>query len=99
MEATDEEMTETCTFALSHSKAWMAGATEGTAYWVLPDQVSKMAQAGEFVPKGGIHYPRKEELHLSRPSGASVGEIDYEGERKIMCGPRTALRQVQNIML
>lgn len=71
VEATDEEMTETCTFALSHSKAWMAGATEGTAYWVLPDQVSKMAQAGEFVPRGAFIIRGKRNYIYHIPSGAS----------------------------
>ena len=52
--ATEQELEEACAFALAHSKAWTAGASEGTAYWVLPDQVSKMAQAGEFVPRGAF---------------------------------------------
>lgn len=90
-EATEEEMIEACTFALAHSKAWMAGASEGTAYWVLPDQVSKMAQAGEFVPRGAfvIRGKRNYEYHL--PLMLAVGEITYEGERKIMCGPLSAV--------
>jgi predicted ribosome quality control (RQC) complex YloA/Tae2 family protein len=90
-EADEQEMIEACTFALAHSKAWMAGASEGTAYWVLPDQVSKMAQAGEFVPRGAfvIRGKRNYEYHL--PLELAVGEIIYEGERKIMCGPVPAV--------
>jgi hypothetical protein len=91
-EADEQEMIEACTFALAHSKAWMAGASEGTAYWVLPDQVSKMAQAGEFVPRGAfvIRGKRNYEYHL--PLELAVGEIVYEGERKIMCGPLSAVQ-------
>lgn len=90
--ADEDEMIEACTFALAHSKAWMAGASEGTAYWVLPDQVSKMAQAGEFVPRGAfvIRGKRNYEYHL--PLSLAVGEISYEGERKIMCGPLGAVQ-------
>jgi predicted ribosome quality control (RQC) complex YloA/Tae2 family protein len=86
-EADEQEMTEACTFALAHSKAWMAGASEGTAYWVLPDQVSKMAQAGEFVPRGAFVIRGKRNYIYHLPLELAVGEIEYEGERKIMCGP------------
>jgi predicted ribosome quality control (RQC) complex YloA/Tae2 family protein len=86
-EASEDEMTEACTFALAHSKAWMAGANEGTAYWVLPDQVSKMAQAGEFVPRGAFVIRGKRNYIYHIPLELAVGEIEYEGERKIMCGP------------
>ncbi len=94
--ASEEEMVEACTFALAHSKAWMAGASEGTAYWVLPDQVSKMAQAGEFVPRGAfvIRGKRNYEYHL--PLMLAVGEIAYEGERKIMCGPLGAVQAMSS---
>jgi predicted ribosome quality control (RQC) complex YloA/Tae2 family protein len=95
-EATEDEMIEACTFALAHSKAWMAGASEGTAYWVLPDQVSKMAQAGEFVPRGAfvIRGKRNYEYHLRLM--LAVGEIAYEGERKIMCGPLGAVQAISS---
>ena len=93
-EANEDEMIEACTFALAHSKAWMAGASEGTAYWVLPDQVSKMAQAGEFVPRGAfvIRGKRNYEYHL--PLMLAVGEIAHEGARKIMCGPLGAVQAI-----
>lgn len=91
-EADEQEMTEVCTFALAHSKAWMAGASEGTAYWVLPDQVSKMAQAGEFVPRGGFVIRGKRNYVYHLPLELAVGEIIHEGERKIMCAPLSAMQ-------
>ena len=91
-QATDEEMHEVCTFAIAHSKAWMAGASEGTAYWVLPDQVSKMAQAGEFVPRGAFVIRGKRNYIYHLPLELAVGEIEHEGERKIMCGPVPAVQ-------
>ena len=86
-EAGEEEMEEVCAFALSHSKAWMTGAQEGTAYWVLPDQVSKMPQSGEFVPRGAFVIRGKRNYIYHLPLELAVGEIEYEGSRKIMCGP------------
>lgn len=91
-EASDEEMAEVCTFAIAHSKAWTAGASEGTAYWVLPDQVSKMAQAGEFVPRGAFVIRGKRNYLYHLPLELAVGEIIYEGERKVMCGPQAAVQ-------
>jgi predicted ribosome quality control (RQC) complex YloA/Tae2 family protein len=91
-DGTDGEMIEACTFALAHSKAWMAGASEGTAYWVLPDQVSKMAQAGEFVPRGAFVIRGKRNYLYHLPLELAVGEVVYEGARKIMCGPLSAVQ-------
>jgi predicted ribosome quality control (RQC) complex YloA/Tae2 family protein len=91
-DGTDEEMVEACTFALAHSKAWMAGASEGTAYWVLPDQVSKMAQAGEFVPRGAFVIRGKRNYLYHLPLELAVGEVVYEGARKIMCGPLSGVQ-------
>jgi len=89
--ASEEEMEEACAFALAHSKAWMAGASEGTAYWVLPDQVSKMAQAGEFVPRGAFIIRGKRNYIYHLALEMAVGEIEHEGARKVMCGPPTAV--------
>src|SRR5207249_950656 len=52
--AGDATMREACEFALAYSKAWPAGMTSGSAFWVLPEQVSKQAESGEFLPKGGF---------------------------------------------
>ena len=89
--ANEQELREACIFALAHSKAWNAGIREGSAYWVLPDQVSKMAEAGEFVPRGAfvIRGKRNYEHHVLLE--LAIGEIEHEGTRKIMCAPRTAL--------
>ena len=86
-ESDEDEMEEVCTFALAHSKAWMTGAREGTAYWVLPDQVSKMPQSGEFVPRGAFIIRGKRNYLYHLPLELAVGEIEYEGGKKIMCGP------------
>jgi predicted ribosome quality control (RQC) complex YloA/Tae2 family protein len=87
-EAADEnELREVCAFALANSKAWGAGAAEGSAYWVLPDQVSKTPAAGEFVPRGGFIIRGKRNYchHLMLQLG--IGEIEYQGSRKVMAAP------------
>ncbi len=85
--ASDEELRQACLFALAQSKAWIAALSEGGAFWVYPDQVSKTPNPGEFVPRGAfiVRGKRNYEYHL--PMELTIGEIEYEGSRKIMCGP------------
>jgi predicted ribosome quality control (RQC) complex YloA/Tae2 family protein len=89
--ASEPELREACVFALAHSKAWNAGVQEGSAYWVLPDQVSKTPDAGAFVPRGAfiIRGKRNYEHHISME--LAIGEIEHEGTRKIMCAPRASM--------
>lgn len=85
--ASDQELRESCQFALAQSKSWIAALSEGTAFWVYPDQVSKTPNPGEFVPRGAfiVRGKRNYEHHL--PIELAVGEIYFQGSRKIMCGP------------
>lgn len=89
--ATEDELRETCIFAISHSKAWNAGATKGSCYWVLPDQVSKTPEPGEFVPRGAFIIRGKRNYLHHLPVELAIGEIEYQEERKIMCGPKSSV--------
>ena len=86
-EATPEDLRESCIYALAQSKAWVSAFVEGTAFWALPDQVSKTPQAGEFVPRGAfiIRGKRNYEYHLKIE--LAIGEISFENNRKVMCAP------------
>jgi len=90
-DASDEEMREVCQFALCHSKAWNAGTAEGTAYWVLPDQVSKRPEAGEFAPRGAFIIRGKRNYLHHLPLEMLLAEITVEGSRKITCAPRESV--------
>lgn len=98
-EATEQEMREVCQFALCHSKAWNAGAAEGTAYWVLPDQVSKRPEAGEFAPRGAfiIRGKRNYEHHL--PLELVIAEVQVEGSRKIACAPKESVNSERRVTI
>ncbi|MBO4798519.1 MAG: fibronectin-binding domain-containing protein, partial [Candidatus Methanomethylophilaceae archaeon] len=66
---------------------WVAALAEGGAFWVYPDQVSKTPNPGEFVPRGAfiIRGKRNYEYHL--PMKLTIGEVYYQGARKVMCAP------------
>ncbi|MCL2296206.1 MAG: NFACT family protein [Methanomassiliicoccaceae archaeon] len=97
--ATPEELREACAFALTQSKAWVAALTEGAAFWAYPDQVSKTPNPGEFVPRGAfiVRGKRNYEHHLKIELG--VGEIMYQGTRKVMCGPVELFKDSDRYMI
>ena len=99
IEATPEELREACIFALTQSKAWVAALPEGAAFWAYPDQVSKTPNPGEFVPRGAfiVRGKRNYEHHLKMELG--IGEIFYQGSRKIMCGPVDLFKKCDRYMI
>ena len=97
--ATNEELRQACQFATAQSKGWVAAVSEGSAYWVYPDQVSKTPNPGEFVPRGAfiIRGKRNYEYHL--PMELVVGEITYQGARKVMCGPAECFKDCEKYVV
>ena len=93
--ASQQELREACQFATAQSKGWVGAVTEGSAYWVYPDQVSKTPNPGEFVPRGAfiIRGKRNYEYHL--PLELVVGEITFQGARKVMCGPASCFKDCE----
>ena len=89
--ASDATLREACEFALAYSKAWSAGLASGSAYWVLPEQVSKQAESGEFLPRGAFVVRGKRNYLHDLPVRIAVGEVDIEGHRKVMGGPVSAV--------
>ena len=87
----EKTLEEACIFSACHSKAWKQ-FTEAQAYWVLPQQVSKTPQSGEFVPKGGFIIRGKRNFYRCKLEFA-VGEIKLNNTRKIMGGPIEAVKK------
>ncbi len=94
--ADETDLRETCLFALAQSKGWVVAMSDGTAFWVYTDQVSKTPQAGEYVPRGAfiVRGKRNYEYHLDLE--LAVGEITYEGARKVMCSPVESMKRLSN---
>ncbi len=89
--AGEATLREACEFALVYSKAWSAGLASGSAYWVLPEQVSKQAESGEFLPRGAFVIRGKRNYVHDLPVRMAVGEAQVEGHRKILGGPVSAV--------
>lgn len=86
----EKTLEEACIFAASYSKAWKQFA-EAQAYWVLPEQVSKTARSGEFVPHGAFIIRGKRNYHRCTLELAA-GMAEINGENKIMIGPIDAIK-------
>ncbi|MCA9497076.1 MAG: DUF814 domain-containing protein [Nanoarchaeota archaeon] len=57
-----QELEETAQFLTCFSKQWKAGFGTADAFWVLPEQVSKKAQSGEFIAKGSFMIRGKKNI-------------------------------------
>lgn len=84
---------EACQYAILHSKEWKRGIASGRAYWVKPAQVSKTAEAGESLPTGAFVIRGKRNFFDDLPLEASLLEINYKGQKKVMCAPSYALEE------
>ena len=87
---TEKTLEEACQFAASFSKAWKQFG-EAQAYWVLPEQVSKTPQSGEYLPRGAFVIRGKRNYQRCKLELA-IGEIEIEGVKKIMSAPVDAIR-------
>jgi predicted ribosome quality control (RQC) complex YloA/Tae2 family protein len=85
-------LVEACEFAVATSRAWNAKIGSAAGYWVLPEQVSKTPQSGEFLARGAFVIRGKRNYTDKIQILLGVGEIVYEGERKVMAGPVRAVK-------
>ncbi len=91
-DAGEDTLTEACEFGVCQSKAWKAKLASGNAFWVKPDQVSKTAQPGEFLARGAFMIRGKRNIQTKLEMKLAIGEIMFEGERKIMCAPISSMK-------
>ncbi|MBN1861768.1 MAG: NFACT family protein [Candidatus Thermoplasmatota archaeon] len=85
----EKTLEEACLFAASYSRAWNQFA-EASVYWVLPEQVSKTPESGEYVPKGAFIIRGKRNYHRCKLEVA-VGRIRLGDEERLMGGPVSAV--------
>ena len=84
---TEQTIREACAFAISFSRAWPAGVSSGAAYWVLPSQVSKTPESGEYVSTGSWIVRGKRNYLFDLPMRLAILIKEYKGEQKVMSFP------------
>jgi len=85
-EATEQTIKEAAQSVAVYSKAWKLSHTSADVFYVKPEQVTKEAKSGEFVPKGSFMiYGKTSYLHPSLEY--AIGLV----EDQIIAGPRSAV--------
>ncbi|MBS3778277.1 MAG: fibronectin-binding domain-containing protein, partial [Candidatus Thermoplasmatota archaeon] len=88
---TEQSLKEGCIFSACYSRSWKQYA-EAQAYWVLPEQVSKTPQSGEFVPRGAFII-RGKRNYCTCKMQLGIGRISIHNTQKIMGGPLSAIKK------
>lgn len=88
----DATLLEASQFTVSYSGIWKSGQVSGDCYWVLPEQVSKTPEPGEYVPKGAFVIRGKRNYYKDVMLGAAIG-LELNEEKKLVGGPVNAVRK------
>ncbi|MFB6077765.1 MAG: ribosome rescue protein RqcH [Halarchaeum sp.] len=86
----EQSLEEAAQFAVTYSSVWKDGRGAGDAYMVMPEQVSKTAESGEFLSKGGFAIRGERTYFDDTPVGCAVG-ITCEPSTRVVGGPPSAI--------
>ncbi len=90
-EVPETTLFEAAQFTVSYSGIWKSGQVSGDAYWVLPEQVSKTPESGEYVAKGAFVIRGKRNYYKDVGLAAAIGII-FNEEKRFVGGPVSAIR-------
>lgn len=97
-EVPESTLKEAAEFAAMHSRAWREGLGNLDVYWVKPEQVSKRAPSGTYLPTGSYVIKGKRNF-LKVPVRAAVGVSMVDGEEVVACGPSSAMRKHSRVVV
>jgi predicted ribosome quality control (RQC) complex YloA/Tae2 family protein len=89
-EAPESSIKEAAIFAASYSALWKEGKHSGEVYYVKPEQVSRAAKAGEYLPKGSF-YIKGKRSYLTVELECAIG-VDLS-KLRVIGGPRSAVEK------
>jgi len=81
---------EAAIFAASYSSLWKEGKYSGDVYYVYPNQVSKAAKHGEYLPRGGFYITGKRNyisVELNCAIGVELSKL------RVIGGPTDAIKR------
>jgi hypothetical protein len=84
--ASEEVIEEVATATASYSRAWQNGYSTQEVFYVRPEQVSKKAEAGEYLTKGSFMVRGKKNI-LNPELEVCVGVVNG----KVVGGPRSVI--------
>jgi len=86
-----ENMDEVAQFAASYSGAWRSGHFSADVYSVLPPQVSKTPESGEFVSRGSFIVRGERTWYRNIPLSVGIG-LMLEPNAAVIGGPPPAIK-------
>lgn len=93
-DAGENSVREAAEFAASYSALWREGKYAGEVYYVKPEQVSKAAKAGEYLPRGSFYITGKRN-YLTVELNCAIGvEID---KLRVIGGPVSAVKKYADL--
>lgn len=97
-EVPETTLMEAAQFTVSYSVIWKSGQASGDAYWVLPGQVSKTPEHGEYVGKGAFVIRGQRNYYKDVPLGAALGLI-LDEEKRLIGGPVSAVKKRAQLVM
>ncbi|MGQ9788183.1 MAG: ribosome rescue protein RqcH [Candidatus Hadarchaeaceae archaeon] len=97
-EIPETTLIEAAEFAAMHSRAWREGLGTLDVYWTRPEQVSRKAPSGTYLPKGSYIIQDRKNL-LKVPVRAAVGVMNIDGESVVVCGPKSAIQKHSKVFV
>lgn len=95
-EPSEQCLREAAVFAASFSRGWREGFASVDVYWVRPEQLSKSAPSGEYVPRGGFVVRGRRNWMRGTPIRLAVGVIKEDEEVKFVGGPERSVKAKTN---
>lgn len=88
---------ETAEFTAAYSKAWQSGLGTMDVYCIKPEQVSKQAKAGEYLPKGSFMIYGEREWFRGTELKVAIGiKAEKEKPPEIISGPVASVSKHTN---
>jgi len=92
-EAGEQTRMEAAKAAVTFSKTWKAGIGADTVYFVLPEQVTKDPESGEYLSKGAFVIRGDREYMHNVKVDAVMGAYEIDGHDVPICGPESAVKK------
>lgn len=86
-----EKMDEVVQFAASYSGAWRSGHFSADVYSVLPSQVSKTPESGEFIVRGSFIVRGERTYYRNVPLAVGIG-LMLEPHAAVIGGPPSVIQ-------
>jgi hypothetical protein len=85
----EASLQEVANATLCFSRAWKLGLITTPTFWVRPEQVSKEANPGEYMPKGAFMI-RGKTNYINTSPDCAIGMLE---DGRMMCAPVSAIKK------